>query len=1115
MTHDEDATTRRRALTELDRTMLVEAGAGAGKTSILAGRVVALMASAGRRPAEIAAITFTEAGAGELATRVRSFVEALLGAVVPPDLSYAFAGGLSEAQRAALKAAHRDLDDLTCCTIHGFCRVLLAEASVEASVDPGASMADREASDRLLEEALHGHLRERLSEVVASDDLLVASFVDDPATTYKTLTSIAARLRARPDLVAPTSGARGPEWLVERVRAFREFVDGAGRGEPMTAAFAGAFEEQIEGLTSDPERDAAALVRVARMGTPERCATAAGGFRAYRAKARWEAAARPAEAGRLCAEATLRYDECREAHGAAREWAAAKVLDCLFAEARAVLARFAREKGRRALLDFDDLLLRARDMLAARRDVRERLAARFGVLLVDEFQDTDRVQCEVLWRLSSLPPSKRWDAPWREWVPRPGSLFFVGDPQQAIYRFRDADVATYVAVRAALFAEDPKSVARVTRNFRSGERILDWANERFKEALDAPGQPGFAALECGAVGRDAAVVALDIGPCARDAAAIRDAEAEAVAYLCESLIGRHPVPVAGGDRMCAPEDIALLAPSGTETWRYEAALRRRGISTSCRVGNGFFRRQEVQDLVALSRALADPADTLALGALLRGPLVGLTEEELLDATAALPDGDGRRPRLDLATPLEHVGHPLLRETLCILRDLVRRATSTTPHAVLCEAVSELRVRAVLIGRHDDPRQALANVDLLLEMSRAFDVRGFASFATAMARAWNEGVPVAEASSDADGAVRLVTMHGAKGLEWPVVVPINTATRLVSRLDFALERERAVLHVPVFGGFLPGATKAIDREGRELALERHRLLYVAATRARSLLVLPRLPFEVPRSWAALLGPLMSLQRWEAKPVVPTPRDALIPMTPAPDAETFRAQERAIRSNANSMRRVSPHRAGPARGEAAEWALGAVGGWSDGGDLSASDGLFRGSVVHSLIEDVLAGVLPENFEALSDRACRVASDLCVETFCAEEAASYALRALAAVAPLRCRYRIVSEYPVCASSKEGGAEEVTLGFADAVALDVDDRVALVLEWKTDDAPSSSTIERYLVQVRTYVRATGATEGIIVFASNGKTLRVPARGTRSRIVRSRSNGARTSQREAVDGAT
>src|SRR5205823_7160487 len=131
----------------------------------------------------------------------------------------------------------------------------------------------------------------------------------------------------------------------------------------------------------------------------------------------------------------------------------------------------------------------------------------------------------------------------------------------------------------------------------------------------------------------------------------------------------------------APSDISLLAPTWTDLWRYERALERRGLPVASQAGKGLLRRQEFQDLLALTRALADASDTLAFGAFMRGPFVGLTDEELLEITAALPPDPyhpERLPRLSLLTDPEQVPHPVAREKLSILRDLRRRARSTTP-----------------------------------------------------------------------------------------------------------------------------------------------------------------------------------------------------------------------------------------------------------------------------------------------------------------------------------------------------------------------------------------------------------------------------------------------------
>ena len=143
-------------------------------------------------------------------------------------------------------------------------------------------------------------------------------------------------------------------------------------------------------------------------------------------------------------------------------------------------------------------------------------------------------------------------------------------------------------------------------------------------------------------------------------------------------------------------DIALLAPVGTDLWRFEEALEQRGIPVSTQAGKGFFRRQEIHDLIALTRAVADGRDTLALGALMRGPLVELTEAELLDIADGLP-ADPTRPydlqNLTLWTDLDHVGHDLARRVLEIIQSLAKRARTSTPYMLLSDGVSRLDVHA--------------------------------------------------------------------------------------------------------------------------------------------------------------------------------------------------------------------------------------------------------------------------------------------------------------------------------------------------------------------------------------------------------------------------------------
>ena len=194
-------------------------------------------------------------------------------------------------------------------------------------------------------------------------------------------------------------------------------------------------------------------------------------------------------------------------------------------------------------------------------------------------------------------------------------------------------------------------------------------------------------------------------------------------------------------RACASHAgrIALLAPTGSELWRYERAFEARGLPIASQAGKGLFRRQEVQDLVALTRVLADGADTLAFGALMRGPIVGLTEEELLDITGGLPPREDRPeaiPQFSLATDPDHIAHPVARRALTILQDLRRRARTTTPALLIMEAVERLAVRPILSAREGDrSARAAANVEAFLERARPYGVKGIKHFARDVSRDW--------------------------------------------------------------------------------------------------------------------------------------------------------------------------------------------------------------------------------------------------------------------------------------------------------------------------------------------------------------------------------------------
>ena len=301
-------------------------------------------------------------------------------------------------------------------------------------------------------------------------------------------------------------------------------------------------------------------------------------------------------------------------------------------------------------------------------------------------------------------------------------------------------------------------------------------------------------------------------------------------------------------------DIALLAPTGTSLWIYERELERRAVTIATQAGKGFFRRQEVQDLIAIARAIADHHDTLAFGAIIRGPLVGLTEEQIADEIDLLQNAPGGPQRLKLWTDPVAVQHPVLKQALTVLQNLARKARRTTPYLLLAEAIEELHVRPILKARHSrGAERALANVELVLEMARAYAGRGIEDLSRALWQRWEDGDAQAEGRPDAEAdAVSIITIHSAKGLEWPIVIPINSTTALWSDMSFLYRRADDSVHFRVLG--FPSRDYDIvnQAETAAVACERVRLWYVALTRARDLLLLPKQSERIPKDWLSLVN-----------------------------------------------------------------------------------------------------------------------------------------------------------------------------------------------------------------------------------------------------------------------
>ncbi|ULJ82673.1 UvrD-helicase domain-containing protein (plasmid) [Rhizobium sp. C104] len=1113
---DDDA--RRDAISGHDRSILVEAGAGSGKTAVMAGRIAVMLAQ-GVAPRAIAAVTFTELAASELLSRVRDFVTDLAVGRIAPELRVGLPNGLSQAQRDNLIIASAAIDEITCSTIHGFCQRLIKPYPAEADIDPGATVMDRNQADLIFLEIVDEWLRERLSG--NQSGILAEMVLHSPGETVALMHKIAGALRRRRSLVAPAVTA-----LAQHLQAFRQaadrlsaFMRAAGVTEPETEVYAARFSEMATRLptSADASTPAGLVGLLVSRPHPDLC-TKAGGFSSYRKKGKWVAAAKQAglskaDGDRLNDAAESLFDACCAAWTALLQAASGQVLATLIDEARPILERYREHKRASAQLDFDDLIYAARDLLRDHEAVRQALGQRYARILVDEFQDTDPLQAEIFWRLCGDAADGAQD--WTSFRIRPGALFVVGDPKQAIYRFRGADVGAYVQARAAFAARDADGLVSISTNFRSCASILAFVNERFEAILSADGQPGFTALDPfhNDRGEGLCVAALDIAVADADGKASaeqqRDAEADAVAELCARLIGSHHIfdRKSGEDRLCQPGDIALLAPTGADLWRYEEALERRGIPVATQAGKGLFRRQEIQDLIALTRVLADRRDTLALGALLRGPLVGLSEEELLDISWTLPrseDEPNRIPRLDLGVDPAAIGHLVARDVLQKLQALHRGSNGTTPHALLSQAIDVLRVRPILLERHrGQAERALANVDLYLSLSTNYAVRGLRAFSEAMTAAWTDEARAVEGRPDAqEEAVALFTMHAAKGLEWPIVIPINTMTGVMPPDSAVLDRQNDTFYCPILGVPPTGYETARQAEKDELDRERVRLWYVAATRARELLVLPRLDVTPSKSaWISLVDlSIAALATLDASHLPPDP--VVVGGGPSNDQtrEAFAAEAGAIADRQMRLTWLAPSRDENAAGAILQEEEPDIWSGSDQGapteletPASPQGGRERGLILHKLMEEVLTGETDDALAALATRAeelIRALGKVPVANSAAglvpEELAGCVSRTLALpeIAPLRSS--LLAEFPVYVLRAEDNEIFATAGIADALTVNHEGRPVVVVDWKSDVDPDAKTLDQYRGQVHAYLETTGAELGLIVLMTSATVIAV-----------------------------
>ena len=783
----------------------VSAAAGAGKTTALVELLRRRLAGDGPgeplAPREVVAITFTERAGTELADRLgRELADGVL--------LLRAAGG--EAQAVRLEGALRELPSMAVGTIHGWAAGLLREHALDAGLDPDFAVIDEEGSAELLTaSALQG--------AVAALDRGAA-----PDRRLATALGGARSLGAAAAALVRERATRGMEAAPEGVPGSAEEVDEA-RRELLSAA------RELAGLGSratTPTGRAALSALGARLaGLPAGLPSALKGWRAGKRDPPELAAARS------------RFDAAAAAYPlVAAERDAAPLARALARLVGDVERRYREAKDRAGVLDFDDLLLRARNLLRDAPRLRAELQARVRALLVDEYQDVNGLQAELFELLSGAPSHGG------EERALPPLRVAVGDAKQSIYRFRGADVGVFAGLIGRL-AGGEGQVVHLRENHRSTGAIVDLVNALLSGEEGGLGVPfgeedRLRATRAGGESPAAEILDDDEGGSASER---RGREARAVAArVAEFLATGTP-----------PGDVAILFRRLTHVGVFERALREAGIPVRVARGGGFFQSSEVRDLGELCAVVEEPGDEVAWAALLRSPLCALSDATLFalsrlglsrlarvepfDAASAIgaarsgpaPEGEGNR-----------LGRFL--ETWRELRDGRRRLDVGETVAL---AVERLDLEAALLSGPDGERRA-ANVRkgvalAVRQAARGTSLAGFAERLRKLAR-----LPPREPEADGGDAdaVSLLSVHQAKGLEWPVVFVPEIGARPPSPGRRPVLDECGRVAVPLFaeGGEALEETRTTARlraAGASLEhAESRRLLYVALTRARDRLVL---------------------------------------------------------------------------------------------------------------------------------------------------------------------------------------------------------------------------------------------------------------------------------------
>jgi ATP-dependent exoDNAse (exonuclease V) beta subunit len=1086
----------------------VVAGAGTGKTKTIIDRAAELLAPSTPAVAALsiqrmALITFTRRAAGELRFRIREHLLRQLERWARLDATRA----------RRLRDALANLDAAFIGTIHGFADRLLRLRPVEAELSPAYALMDdnaelvRETFWRLRRAAEAGTLPAELGSAARSLD---ATLLDEAAETLRaaaraglqmeraegpygplaSVEAILARMIDTRDIAVELSVLPDPQLAAARAAADRfaamvRLLRGSQRGHRRLQRMAHALRRLQD--AEDPA-EAYRIVEEALRGPPLRRALDFGGdgpgWDVYKA-------IRPDTT-----QTSTLGDKLKGSH----RWLATRLVR-LFP---VVNAMYERVKVEHEVVDYLDLLIKLRNLLRGNLDARRFYQGLFDHLFVDEFQDTDPLQCEIVCYLCEAPvagdgsavPGR--NAQWDAVQLTPGKLTIVGDPKQSIYRFRRADIAMYGRAMELLRANGALE-QRLDTNFRSRPELIAFFNQQLAKVLGKTEGPAFDPRTGRANYEDLApavtippgAIAVHLLPYADDAGAGllaregRGVEAAMLArYVRWLLDSRRLVrdPDTNAERPVQAGDIAVLTCVTTNVRRLLQQLDHSGIEYRARGGALFLGHPVIRQYLLGLRALSDRDDGVAESALLRPPFFALDfTHTLVERATHETVSEPRRTRIE--------------EARAIVAELRTRRHAQSPGATARDLIERTALaRAVSTGHNG--RQTLA---ALYEVAAEVDRRAAIAHldydaVTELFRSWAAAPVFLDAPEPTDtSAVRVLTIHGAKGLEFPVVIlwdGFQTLSDPNVGGSWQVDRDGHAWALSLGAAAIehPAGARLLDREKQFAEQERRRMYYVAATRARDLLVLP-LPLTKSRTLRYATAELAAgaeptrVERFETFRLDEPPLWSRALSMPGPQQIVADPQLQAQLDTVRQRFQVELARALRPIARPAAVTAEATGNAGDEEDSAASERLRKaeggrfgavfGSTVHRALELILSSPVSDVAAAVE-----LAAHESGLTDHIAEAGADVTRALAALHALgvggKATLTVRTEYPLAIPWHDG---KLLTGFVDLLMLSADS--ALIIDFKTD-APIAGALAtaypRYTAQLQLYgemCRATGVSAG------------------------------------------